>query len=98
MFRRADLVLLTKVDLAPHIDFDEDAALRAARVQYGARVVVEWSAPAPKRGDLGVWDWNIATGELAHNDRMTAMLGYACAAFGRIGTGPGPDAIAGGAA
>ncbi|MGE0859978.1 MAG: PAS domain-containing protein [Gammaproteobacteria bacterium] len=30
-----------------------------------------------KAGDLGVWDWNIATGELAHNDRMTAMLGYA---------------------
>ena len=35
-----------------------------------------------------------------HNSepRYTAMLGYACAAFGRIGTGPGPDAIAGGAA
>lgn len=37
-------------------DCAEDAALRAARLQYGARVSVEWSAPAPKRGDLGVYD------------------------------------------
>jgi hypothetical protein len=35
-------------------DCAEDAALRAARAQYGAGVSVEWSAP--KRGDLGVWD------------------------------------------
>ncbi|MCB9687234.1 MAG: hydrogenase nickel incorporation protein HypB [Alphaproteobacteria bacterium] len=29
MFRGADLVLLTKVDLLPHLDFDVDASLRA---------------------------------------------------------------------
>lgn len=37
-------------------DCAEDAALRAARLQYGAGVSVEWSAPAPTRGDLGVYD------------------------------------------
>lgn len=40
MFRRADLVLLTKMDLAPHVDFDEAAAVAAIRaVQPGAPIL-----------------------------------------------------------
>ena len=31
MFRRADLVLFTKIDLAPHVDFDMREAMRALR-------------------------------------------------------------------
>jgi hydrogenase nickel incorporation protein HypB len=31
MFRRADLVVLTKIDLLPHVDFDESAAIAALR-------------------------------------------------------------------
>ena len=31
MFRRADVVILTKIDLLPHVDFDERAALSAVR-------------------------------------------------------------------
>ncbi|MFO0585970.1 MAG: hydrogenase nickel incorporation protein HypB [Polyangiaceae bacterium] len=31
MFRRADLVLFTKIDLAPHVDFDMKEAMRALR-------------------------------------------------------------------
>jgi hydrogenase nickel incorporation protein HypB len=29
MFKRADVVLMTKIDLAPHVDFDETAAIAA---------------------------------------------------------------------
>jgi diguanylate cyclase (GGDEF)-like protein/PAS domain S-box-containing protein len=27
-------------------------------------------------GDLGLWDWNIATGDIAYNERWAAMIGY----------------------
>jgi PAS domain S-box-containing protein len=27
-------------------------------------------------GDLGAWDWNIASGELSYSERCTGMLGY----------------------
>ncbi|MCA9549064.1 MAG: hydrogenase nickel incorporation protein HypB, partial [Myxococcales bacterium] len=40
MFRAADLVLLTKIDLAAHVDFDRERALREIRaVQPDARVL-----------------------------------------------------------
>lgn len=40
MFRRADLVLLTKIDLAPYVDFDVQAARDAiARVSPGVPVL-----------------------------------------------------------
>ncbi len=45
-----------RYDTTTEGDCAEDAALRAARLQYGSRVSVEWSAPAPTRGDLGVYD------------------------------------------
>jgi len=31
---------------------------------------------ALKGGDLGLWDWNIQTGEVIFNERWTRMLGY----------------------
>ncbi len=31
---------------------------------------------ALRGADLGMWDWNIATGELARNERLATMLGY----------------------
>lgn len=31
---------------------------------------------ALKGGDLGLWDWNIQTGDIFFNERLTSMLGY----------------------
>ncbi len=53
MFRNADVVLLTKTDLAPHVDFDRAAALANIRRVSPAAAVFEISA---KSGDgMAAW-------------------------------------------
>lgn len=56
MFRTADLVLVNKVDLLPHVDFDVARCVSYARRARPGVAVVEVSAT---RGDgLGAWyDW-----------------------------------------
>ena len=44
MFRHANIVVLTKVDLAPHVDFDRDAALANIRRAAPRAAVFELSA------------------------------------------------------
>jgi hydrogenase nickel incorporation protein HypB len=44
MFRRADMVVLTKIDLLPYVDFDEVAALAAVRAARPDAAVVRLSA------------------------------------------------------
>ncbi len=44
MFRRADLVVLTKIDLLPYVDFDEVAAMDAVRAARPGVEVVRLSA------------------------------------------------------
>lgn len=44
MFRRADMVVLTKIDLLPYVDFDEAAALAAVRAARPDVAVVRLSA------------------------------------------------------
>lgn len=46
------------------------------RVEDALRVSEERLALAVGGADLGVWDWNVQTGEVAFNDRWAAMLGY----------------------
>jgi PAS domain S-box-containing protein len=46
------------------------------RAEEALRVSEERLALAVGGADLGVWDWNIQTGEVAFNDRWAAMLGY----------------------
>lgn len=53
MFRTADLVLLNKIDLRPHVDFDEAAFTAAVRRVRGDTEIVPISAT---RGD-GMSDW-----------------------------------------
>ncbi len=56
MFRAADLVVLSKVDLVPHLDFDKDRALAGLREVNPRAEVLELSS---KSGEgLGAWfDW-----------------------------------------
>ncbi len=53
MFRKADLVLLTKVDLLPHLDFSVDAVLDALARTMPQPAVLQLSA----RTGGGVADW-----------------------------------------
>jgi hydrogenase nickel incorporation protein HypB len=53
MFRSASLVMLTKIDLAPHVEFDEERCLRAARSINPAVEVLSLSSAS---GD-GLDDW-----------------------------------------
>jgi hydrogenase nickel incorporation protein HypB len=53
MFRTADVVLLNKVDLSPHVDFDEAAFAAAVHRVRGQTEIVPVSAT---RGD-GMSDW-----------------------------------------
>ncbi|MEP7121743.1 MAG: hydrogenase nickel incorporation protein HypB [Byssovorax sp.] len=56
MFRRADLVLITKIDLAPYVDFDEAAAIAAIRAVSPSAPVLRLST---RTGEgLSAWhDW-----------------------------------------
>ena len=53
MFRKADLVLLTKVDLLPHIRFDVDAVLEGVAQVMPANRVIRFSAETGE----GVDEW-----------------------------------------
>jgi hydrogenase nickel incorporation protein HypB len=53
MFRSADLMILNKVDLLPHLDFDVDRALSYARQVNPTIEVVQLSA----RSGEGLEDW-----------------------------------------
>jgi hydrogenase nickel incorporation protein HypB len=53
MFRKADLVLLTKVDLLPHLDFRVDAVLEALARTMPQPAVLQVSARAGK----GIPEW-----------------------------------------
>ncbi|PEG32856.1 hydrogenase nickel incorporation protein HypB, partial [Mycolicibacterium agri] len=53
MFRSADLVLVNKVDLIPHLDFDLDAFYVNLRAVNPGAVAIEISA----RTGLGVAQW-----------------------------------------
>ena len=33
--------------------------------------------------DVGTWEWNVQTGEVAFNERWAAMLGYRLAEIGK---------------
>ena len=56
MFRRADLVLLTKIDLAPHVDFDLAEALAALRAVAPSAPVLQLSTRSGE--GLAPWyDW-----------------------------------------
>ncbi|MEM9189401.1 MAG: hydrogenase nickel incorporation protein HypB [Myxococcota bacterium] len=44
MFRKADLVLLTKVDLMPHLDFDREEAIRSVRAVAPDAEILELSS------------------------------------------------------
>jgi hydrogenase nickel incorporation protein HypB len=44
MFRRADLVILTKTDLVPHLDFDHEAAIGAVRAVAPDAEILELSS------------------------------------------------------
>jgi hydrogenase nickel incorporation protein HypB len=53
MFRRADIVLLTKIDLAPYVDFDEAEAMAAIRAVNPAAPILRLST----RSGAGVPAW-----------------------------------------
>jgi two-component system sensor kinase FixL len=46
------------------------------RVEQSLRVMQERLAAATQAAELGVWDWNVATGEVSYSDRWQSMLGY----------------------
>ncbi|MCF6286775.1 MAG: CHASE domain-containing protein, partial [Candidatus Hydrogenedentes bacterium] len=46
------------------------------RAQMSLQESEEQLALALRGADLGVWDWNISTGETTFNDRWAEMLGY----------------------
>ncbi len=56
MFRRADIVLLTKIDLAPYVDFEEDAAMAAIHAVNPTAPVIRLSTRSGE--GLSAWyDW-----------------------------------------
>ena len=57
MFRKADLVLLTKVDLLPHLDFDRGRARGRARARHAAARRSSRSRPAPARESRSGLAW-----------------------------------------
>jgi hydrogenase nickel incorporation protein HypB len=73
MFRKADLVLLTKVDLLPHLDFRVEAVLDAlARVMPKPEVI----RVSARKGE-GVGEW------ISWLDGRRAAQGQAAPAAGR---------------
>ena len=59
MFRAADLLLLNKIDLLPHVDFNVDQAIAYARQVNPKLAVLQLSATRPDTGDgFARWlDW-----------------------------------------
>lgn len=64
MFRSADLVLLTKVDLLPHLDFDLDQSMDALRSVNPTAPVLQVSARTGEGMDAWL-DWIRARGQEA---------------------------------
>ena len=56
MFRRADLVLLTKIDLAPYVDFDEAEAMAAIRAVQPKAPILRLSTRSGE-GVPAWYDW-----------------------------------------
>jgi len=75
MFRKADLVLLTKVDLLPHLDFDVEAAIGFAhRVRPGLEVL-RVSARTGEGFDAWI-DWllrGVAAAKAARDANLDAL-------------------------
>lgn len=46
------------------------------RVEQSLRAMQERLEAATQATELGVWDWNVATGEVSFSDRWQTMLGY----------------------
>jgi hydrogenase nickel incorporation protein HypB len=67
MFRAADLLLLNKIDLLPHVDFDVDRAVAHAREVNPAIDVLHVSA---KTGaGMAAWEgWIVQAEEAAHSE------------------------------
>jgi hydrogenase nickel incorporation protein HypB len=72
MFRAADLMLLNKIDLLPHLDFDIDAASGFARRVRPELPVMRISARSGEGFDAWI-DWLLAGVESAHAARDASL-------------------------